>query len=131
MALGEFTRQIAQQAILSATTKEPPPPTAAPQPDNAAGVFLGQIHAMQKALKEDEELVVYLGSGAERIRVLEIYAPSRQVAVLSGTDAERNHARVIAAVDSLQLVCRAVKVQPGAKPVRVALITPKPKDSNG
>jgi hypothetical protein len=131
MALGEFTRQIAQQAILSATAKEPPPPAAAPQPDNVSAVFLGQIHAMQKALKEDEELLVHFGSGAERIRVLEIYAPSRQVVVLSGTDAERNHARVIAAVDSLQLVCRAVKVQPGAKPVRVALITPKPKDSNG
>src|SRR5437879_2364731 len=126
MALGEFTKQIAQQAILSATTKDPPPPTAPQQPDNVTAVFLGQIHAMQKALKEDEELVVQFGT----IRVLEIFAPSRQVLVLTGTDADRSLTRVIAAVESLQLVCKTARVQPGAKPQRVALINPKPKDSN-
>jgi hypothetical protein len=127
MALGELTKQIAQQAILSATTREPAGPAP---PDHVCGVFLAQINAMQKALKDDEELVVLFHSGAERIRVMEIFAPSRQVAVLSGTDSDRNHARVISAVESLQLVCKVSKVPPGAKPVRVALITPKPKDSS-
>jgi len=131
MALGEFTKQIAQQAILSATTKEPPPPPAPSQPENVSSVVLAQIHAMQKALKEDEELAVYIGSGAERIRVAEIFAPSRQVVVIGGTDAERNHVRVVAAVETLQVVCRVMRVPAGAKPARVALITPKPKDSNG
>jgi len=130
MALGEFTKQIAQQAILSATTKEPAPPPTAPQPENVTGVFLAQIHAMQKALKEDEELVVYLGSGTERIRVMEIFAPSRQVVVLTGTDADRGHTRVIAAVESLQLISKVVKLQPGTKAARIALITPKQKDSS-
>jgi len=45
---------------------------------------------MQKALKEDEELVVLFHSGAEKIRVLEIFVPSWQVAVLKGLDADRN-----------------------------------------
>jgi hypothetical protein len=135
MALGELTKQIAQQALLSATTaKEPAPAPAAPAQapaENLAAVLLGQINAMQRALKDDEELVVTYHNGAERIRVMEIFTPVRQMAVLSGTDGERNLARVIAAIDSLHLVCKVVKTAPGAKPARVALVTPKPKDSNG
>jgi hypothetical protein len=130
MALGEFTKQIAQQALLSATAKDPAPPSqAAPaQSENLAAVLLGQINAMQKALKDDEELIVTFQTGAERIRVMEIFTPARQMAVLSGTDTQRNPARVISAIDSLQLVCKVVKVAEGAKPVRVALVTPKPKE---
>jgi hypothetical protein len=133
MALGEFTKQIAQQALLSATTKEPapPPPAAPPQGENLAAVLLGQINAMQRSLKDDEELVITYYNGAERIRVMEIFTPARQMAVLSGTDSDRNLSRVISAIDSLQLVCKVMKVAPGAKPARVALVTPKPKDSNG
>jgi hypothetical protein len=57
--------------------------------------------------------------------------PSRQVLVLTGTDANRHLTRVICSVERLQLVCKTIKVQPGAKPARVSLVTPKPKDSNG
>lgn len=127
MALGELTKQLAQQALLSATTRDPAPAPAASAQENPAAVLLGQLSAMQKALKEDEELVVTF----QNIRVMEIFAPSRQMAVLTGLDPERNLTRVIAGVESLQLICRAGKVAPGAKPARVALVTPKPKDSNG
>jgi hypothetical protein len=125
MALGEFTKQIAQQALTSAMSKEPEKAPGPPPADNPAGVVLGQIAAMQKALKEDEELVVTLHTGGERIRVMEIYAPTRLMTVLSGQDAERNLTRVISAVEALQLVCKVMKVAPGTKPVRVGLITPK------
>jgi hypothetical protein len=126
MALGEFTKQIAQQAILSATTKEPAPPApAVAAPENVTGVFLAQIHGMQKALKEDEELVVHCGE----LRVMEIFAPSRQVVVLTGTQGGAL-TRIVAAVESLQLTCKVAKAQAGAKAARVALITPKQKDSN-
>ena len=130
MALGEFTKQIAQQALLSATAKDPAPPAqpAPAQPENLAAVLLGQINAMQKALKDDEELIVVFQTGDERIRVMEIFTPARQMAVLSGTDAQRNPARVITSIDSLQLVCKVMKAAPGAKPVRVSLVTPKPKE---
>ena len=128
MAIVDLTKQLAQQAILSATTKDPPPP---PQPENVTATILGQIAAMQKALKEDEELLVLYHNGAERVRVMEVFAPSREVAVLSGTDADRNRTRVICAAASLQLTCKVMKVPAGAKPVRVGLINQKPKDSNG
>jgi hypothetical protein len=93
-------------------------------------VILGQIAAMQKQLKDDEELVVTFQHGAERIRVMEIFLASPQVAVLIGPDANRSLTRVVAAVASLQLVCKTAKTAPGAKPVRVGLVTAKPKDSS-
>jgi len=131
MALGEITKQIAQQALLSATTKEP----AAPQPqspaaENPAAVILAQINGMQKVLKDDEELVVTIHQGAETIRVVETFAPSRHVIVLTGPDANRNLTRVISAADALQLVCKVMKVAPGTKPVRVGLVPPKPSASS-
>ena len=86
---------------------------------------------MQKALKEDEELVVWFANATEKLRVMEIFLPSPKVVVLSGHDAERNLTRVISSVDALQLVAKVMKVPPGAKPARVGLIMPKPKDSTG
>jgi hypothetical protein len=126
MALSEITKQLAQQAILSATEKSPAP---APAPEPAGAVILAQIGAMQKALKEDEELVVHLLSGGEKIRVFEIFLPSPQVAVLSGVDANRAGARVVSAMAALQLVCRIAKVTPGSKPSRINFVTTKSKDS--
>ncbi len=135
MALGSLTKQIAQQALLdslrpadaaqvSESLKGSRP--AAASGDNICAVILGQIQAMQKALKEDEELVVLLHNGLETMRVLEIYVPSWNVAVLTGIDAERNLTRVIAPSENLQLICKVMKAQAGAKPVKVNLIAPKP-----
>lgn len=129
MALGELTRQLAQQALLSNSSKEPAH-TPAAAPDQLGPVILGQIAAMQKAVKEEEELVLIFSAGAERIRVHEIFLPSWRVAVLSGVDAAGAPARAIAPVDSLQLVARVARVQPGAKPARISLLAPKPKDSS-
>ncbi len=134
MALASLTKQIAQQALLdslrpadaaqvseSLKTNRP----AAASGENVCAVILGQIQAMQKAVKEDEELVVLLHNGLETIRVLEIYVPSWNVAVLTGIDAERNLTRVIAPSENLQLICKVMKAQAGSKPVKVALIAPK------
>lgn len=123
MAFADLTKQIAQQALLSATTPSKEAPAA---PVDATGaVILGQIGAMQKQLKDDEELVVTFEQGMERIRVLEIFLASPGVAVLIGPDAHRSLTRVIAPTVSLQLVCKVAKVAAGAKPARVGLITPK------
>ena len=127
MALADLTKQLAKEALLNAT-KEPAPGPAAPPPEGIGNIILGQIHAMQKALKEDEELAVWFGSGADRIRVLEIYLPSWKLAVLTGHDAERNLTRVISPVDALQLIAKVVKVPAGAKPGRVGLVAPKIKE---
>ena len=61
-------------------------------------MILGQIAAMQKQLKDDEELVVTFQQGMERIRVMEIFLASPQVAVLIGPDAHRSLTRIVAAV---------------------------------
>jgi hypothetical protein len=131
MALVDLTKQLAKEALLSATRDPAPAPS---QPDSAAGsigpLIAAQIGAMQKALKEDEELVVWFQNGAEKIRVIEVIMPSWRLAVLSGLDADRNLTRVISAVDSLQLVAKVIKLQSGVKPTRVGLVTPKPKDSS-
>ena len=104
------------------------PPAAAPAPVQAAGpVILGQIALMQRALKEDEELIVFYQAGGERIRVMEVFLPSPEVAVLSGTDANRAPVRAIVASSSLALLCKTVKIPPPAKPARVSLVVPKPK----
>jgi hypothetical protein len=128
MALGELTKQIAQQALLSATAA----PKEAPQApaDPTASAILAQIAAMQKQLKDDEELVVVFHQGAERIRVMEIYVPAPQVVVLTGLDANRTLTRVISAPAALQLICKTAKAASGAKPIRVALINRKPNDSS-
>jgi hypothetical protein len=128
MALADLTKQIAQQALLSATAPSKEAPVVSM--DALGGVILGQIAAMQKQLKDDEELVVTFQQGGERIRVMEIFLASPQVAVLIGPDAQRSLTRVVAAVASLQLVCKTAKVAAGPKPARVGLITAKPKDSS-
>jgi len=122
MALVDLTKQLAQQAILSATEKKEEKPAP---PENVGSILLAQIHAMQKALKEDEELAIWFASGTEKIRVMEIYFPSWKLAVLSGLDAERTLSRVVMPVEAVQLIAKVVKVSPGAKPARVGLVAPK------
>ena len=122
MALVELGKQLAQQAILSATEKKEDKPAP---PENVGSIVLGQVHAMQKALKEDEELAVWFVNGTEKIRVLEIIFPSWKLVVLSGLDADRNVSRVVMPVEALQLIAKVIKVAPGVKPSRVGLVQPK------
>ena len=120
MALGDLTKQL----VLDAMRQPDSPPVADPS-GNAGATILGQVQAMQKALKEDQELVVLCNAGAETIRVLEFFLPSWQVAVLTGVDSGKSISRVISPVESLQLVCKVVKA--AAKPTRINFFTPKPK----
>jgi hypothetical protein len=124
MAIGEFTKQLAQQALLN-VTKEQPKETSAPEGENIAATIVAQLNAMQKALKEDEELMVFFHGGAERIRVMEVYLPTWRVAVLKGISQDRVLTRAISPIESLQLVVRVGKTQPGAKPARLNVVTPK------
>jgi prephenate dehydratase len=126
MALGEITRQLAQQAIGNAM-KEPAAPAKAAGPaagENACATILGQVQAMQKALKDDEELVVTCHAGAESVRVMEFFAPTARVLVATGTDAEKNVTRVVSHVEAVQLVCKVMK---SAKPARIGFVAPRPK----
>jgi len=142
VALSEFTKQLAQQALpnpvksvldalrpgdLTGITEalrgpKPAPPAANEQ---LGAVLVGQVQAMQKALKEDEELVVLFNSGTEVVRVLEFFVPNWNLFVLSGIDTERNVTRALAPAAALQLVCKVMKAE--GKPARVGFVVPKPK----
>ncbi len=124
MALGEFTKQFAKQALSEQVTDlldpaRPPKPQAA---ESVAVSILNQIQAMQRACKEDQELTVLFHTGQEMIRIVEVYLPSTQLIVLTGLDANRNLTRVITPPDATQLVCKITKVQPGIAPARINLI---------
>jgi hypothetical protein len=137
MALADLTKQLAKEAFLQATKDPPPAPPAAPAgatPDNQGAanqgaVLFGHIHAWQKNLKDDEELEVWFSNAGEKLRVMEIALPTPKMVVLSGHDAQRQLTRVITPFEALQLVTKVVKVAAGAKPSRVGLVMPKPKDS--
>ena len=128
MALGNLTKQLAEQAIAgtfrSSSTKEEPP---AVQTEDVCGTIMGEIQAMQKALKEDDELVVLFHAGSETLRVVEIFMRSRNVVVLTGYDAEKNVTRAVSSVEGLRLICKVVKAAAGAKPTRISFVVPKPK----
>ena len=132
MAFGEIAKQLALEALrppeLSSISESlrSAKPAASGQAESVGAAILGQVQAMQKALKEDQELVVLCTAGGETIRVLEFYLPSWQVAVLTGIDTAKNVTRVISPVESLQLICKPMRAA-AAKPVRIGFITPKPK----
>jgi len=142
MALAQLGKQLAQQVvgekiqdvmdslrppdpskIMEGVKQERPAPPAAGE--TLGSVIVGQVQAMQRVCKEDQELMVLCGAGLDTMRVLEIYAPTWQVLVMTGIDTDRNVTRVISPVNSVQLVCKVVSVQAGAKPARVSLIIPK------
>jgi hypothetical protein len=142
MALGEFTKQLAQQTIGQSAkdmldSLRPPElsriseslglekPAAPVAGDSLGAMIIGQLQAMQKPLKDDEELVVLCNTGVEMLRILEVFVPSWRVAVLIGIDTSKTVTRVVAPFESLQLVCKVMKAPAQAKPVRVRLITPK------
>lgn len=127
MALGSLTKQLAAQALGNSLDSMLEKPAAAIQPDSLAAVILAQVQAMQRALKDDQELTVRAKAGVEDLRILEIYVPSEQVLVLTGLDGDQNVTRLIAPVESVQLVCKVKKVDAGAKPVRITFLTPKRK----
>ena len=138
MAFGNIGRVIAGQAlettkknVMDAIMSEKPAekPAAPPQPQNEpiGAVILNQLQAMQRALREDQELLVSFAAGGETLRVLEIFVPSVHVLVLAGVDAEQNVTRIVIPAEAAQLLCKIVKVAAGASPVRVMVRSPRPK----
>lgn len=144
MSFGQFTKQFAKDAIgnsvkdvidslrpadtaAKAESIGAMTPAGASSQDNVGAILMAQLQAMQNALKDDKELIVLCYAGMETLRVLEVFAPSPRVLVLTGIDPEQNITRVISSVDSLQLVCKPLPVQASQKPVRIRFITPKPR----
>ena len=135
MAFGNLGKVIAGQAleatkknVMDAITAEPQKPPEKPAvPETVGGLILAQIQGMQRALKEDQELVVHYYTGTEMLRVHEVFVPSLQVLVLAGVDSNQNVTRAIVPADSVKLICKIVKVAAEAKPLRVNVLSPRPK----
>ena len=137
MALGNFGKVLADQAIeatkknvlgtLSGPEPAKPATVAPPVPDAVGAIILGQIQGMQKALKEDQELLVQYFTGVEIIRVTEIFVPNIQVFVLSGTDVAQNPVRIVVPALAAALITRVTRSDPAAGPVRVNVLSPRPK----
>lgn len=139
MSLGNIGKALAGQAF-EATKKNvidtivgPEPakpgekPAATPVTEPVGGLILGQIQAMQRPLKEDQELVVLYHTGSEMLRVTEIFVPNVQVFVLAGVDGGGNVTRAIVPAEQARLVCKIMKVAPEGRAVRVSVLSPRPK----
>jgi hypothetical protein len=129
VALADLTKQLAEQAIAGTIRSTTSKPEAAPtvQTEDVGATIVGEIQAMQKALKEEDDLLVLFHDGNEPLRIVEIFMRSRNVLVLTGYDAEKNVTRVVAHVEGLRLICKVMKTPPGAKPVRITVVAPKPR----
>lgn len=134
MALGNFGKVLADQAldaakknVLGTISPEAPKPAAPAPPPEVGAVILGQIQGMQKPLGNDQELLVQYFTGADIIRVTEIFVPNIQVLVLSGNDVAGNPVRVVAPAASLALITRVTRSDPAVGPVRVNILSPRPK----
>jgi hypothetical protein len=141
MALGNIGKVLADQALEATKrnvlgslagpepAKTPDAGAARPVPPQEIGpVILGQLQGMQKALREDQELRVEFYTGTEVIHVLEIFVPTPQVFVLSGTDSTREHAaRVIVPAAQAVFTTRIAKVEPGVTPIRLSVLSPRPR----
>ena len=136
MTIGGIGKVLANQAIES--TKKtvmdavnPSDPakaeTSQPAPADVGAIIVGQIQAMQRPLREDQELSVMFRAGDEMLRVTEILVPNAQVLIFVGADAAGRVTRVISPVDMAQVVCKVMPVAPGTSPVRVNVLTPKPQ----
>ncbi|HWF08858.1 MAG TPA: hypothetical protein VG297_10355 [Bryobacteraceae bacterium] len=128
----ESTKATVLDAVMPADPKKPEPakspeprPAAAPTPDTGSAI-VAQIHAMQRPLKDDQELAVLFRAGDEMLRVNEIFVPNPEVLVFAGVDSHGNVTRVITPADAAQVICKILKVPPGATASRVNVLTPRP-----
>jgi hypothetical protein len=132
----ESTKASVIDAVMSDPKKPEAPKPAEPRPAPTATVdtgaaIIGQIQAMQRPLKDDQELAVFLRAGDEMLRVAEIFVPNTEVLVFAGVDPQGNVTRVITAANSAQVVCKILKVAPGATASRVNILTPRPQPKPG
>jgi hypothetical protein len=142
MTIGSLGKTLANQAIESTknsvmdavrTPGQPKPAEPKPvavSPDTGAAI-VAQIQAMQRPLKDDQELAVLFRAGDEMLRVNEIFVPNQEVLVFAGVDSNSNVTRVISPVNAAQVVCKILKVAPGATPSRVNVLTPRPQPKPG
>ena len=73
------------------------------------------IETLQKHLRPGEELFVYVHTGFEIIRVLNMAMPDWHMVVLTGLDVDDNPAQLITNVQQVRFVCKIMRVSPEHK----------------
>jgi hypothetical protein len=134
MSLGDITKQIAKEVVGAQVDEvlgnvrgaETKPDAAPPSAEAPASLIMAELQKMQAALKDDRELLVQCTAAGETLRVVELFAPSPHILVLTALDADRGVSRIVAGAVSVQLVCRPIAVKEGAKPLRLRFVTAKP-----
>ena len=131
MSLGEFTKQLAKEAIgnqmKDVMGAARPAEVAEAVPGHLGALLLGQVQAMQNALKEDQELMVSCVVGAETIRITELFSPAAGVLVLTGLDKDKNVSRIVTSASAVQLLCKPAQAAAGTKGARLRFVIPRPK----
>src|SRR5947209_1808671 len=134
VGIGALTKELAKQAIGDGVkdvvdSLRPPDlasvaetiagtkPAAPPAEASTGAILVGQLQAMQNALKDDQELLILCSTALGTLRVLEIFVPAWRVAVLTGIDTDKVITRAVGPVENLVLVCKPMPVQSGSKPV--------------
>jgi hypothetical protein len=131
MSLGDLTKQLAKEVVgaqveeVLGGAKPAEGAKSDPSADSAAGLIMAEVQKMQAALKDDKELLVQCVAAGETLRVVEMFAPSGRVLVLTGLDAERAVTRVVAGADTVQLVCKPIAVKEGVKATRIRFVSAK------
>lgn len=124
----ETTKKSVMEAVTGPEVK--PKPAEAPKssaPADVGAIIVAQIQAMQKPLREDQELQVSVRAVHDVLRVNEVFVPHSSVLVFSGVDNQGNVTRVIMPAEQVQLVCKIIPVLTGSVARRVNVMTPKPR----
>jgi hypothetical protein len=68
------------------------------------------VETLQKHLKPGEELFLYVHTGFEVLRVMNMAMPDWHMVVLTGLDMDDNPAQLITSIRNVQFVCKIVRV---------------------
>jgi hypothetical protein len=95
--------------------------TAQQQAENVqSAIFdlIRQLRQRQEGLEEDQQLLVYCGTGSERIQVHEIVLPNNDTVILNGVDGEGNPASLFVTLNNVEITSKVIRLLPPAKPLQ-------------
>ena len=128
----ETTKKSMIESVMGSDAAKPAAPDAAKALPVATfdvgSIITGQIQAMQRPLRDDQELQVSVSTAHEVLRINEIFVPNSAVLVFSGLDSLGNITRILTPADQVQLVCKIVNLPAGTPAKRVNVLTPRPRN---
>jgi hypothetical protein len=90
--------------------------------ESVRDVISGHIKALQAALADDEQLLIFFDSNGERITVYRVTFPSWHTVCLFGVDGGGNRTSIISSIDAVQLIHKVIKIEAPQKPVRIGFL---------